>query len=248
VVPGGRLHNPFHNLLQHRRPAPRRRLYLHFDLADLDEDLAVGAVERLGPATMQKIRDWVGDSRSTIWPVLWMNREDAVDTHDLPACLRELGILRDRHCVFPWCQRDARSCDMDRIDPYDEHGSPGQTRQPRAPVPTPPPRQDRWPLALPTTTRRELRMVCSGRSDIPRHPHRHPEHPHQPTSDPSARHRRGSRCSQRSRGVVVDVLLARVMIGRRKSSAAMRRRQPVQVTSGICSASAGASTEFRSRA
>ena len=44
--------------------------------------------------------------------------------------MRELVILRDRHCVFPWCGRDARTCDLDHIVPYvppDEGGPPGQT-------------------------------------------------------------------------------------------------------------------------
>ena len=44
--------------------------------------------------------------------------------------MRELVILRDRHCVFPWCGRDARACDLDHIVAYvpiDEGGPPGQT-------------------------------------------------------------------------------------------------------------------------
>jgi hypothetical protein len=39
-------------------------------------------------------------------------------------------ILRDRHCVFPWCGVDARGCDLDHITPYlplDRGGPPGQT-------------------------------------------------------------------------------------------------------------------------
>jgi hypothetical protein len=39
-------------------------------------------------------------------------------------------ILRDRHCVFPWCTRDARACGLDHIEPYvplDQGGPPGQT-------------------------------------------------------------------------------------------------------------------------
>ena len=44
--------------------------------------------------------------------------------------MRELVIVRDRHCVFPWCGRDARATDLDHIEPYvpmDEGGPPGQT-------------------------------------------------------------------------------------------------------------------------
>ena len=42
--------------------------------------------------------------------------------------IAELVILRDRHCTFPFCNRDARACDVDHITPYEENGPPGQTR------------------------------------------------------------------------------------------------------------------------
>ena len=69
---------------------------------------AVGEVEKLGPATLDLIRTWLQDSKATIQPVLDLNRTDDVDRHDPPAWMREQVILRDRHCVFPWCGRDAR--------------------------------------------------------------------------------------------------------------------------------------------
>ncbi len=115
-------------------------LYLHLSLTDLlgltDDttgpgETRTGTVEKLGPATLAKIREWVGHSQVTIRPVLDLARPDALDAHDPPEWLRELVILRDRHCVFPWCSRDARACDLDHIDPYlpmDEGGPPGQTR------------------------------------------------------------------------------------------------------------------------
>ena len=62
--------------------------------------------------------------------MLDLNRTDAVDRHDPPPWMREQVILRDRHCVFPWCGRDARLSDLDHIVPYvppDEGGPPGQT-------------------------------------------------------------------------------------------------------------------------
>ncbi|HEX3222132.1 MAG TPA: HNH endonuclease signature motif containing protein [Nocardioides sp.] len=119
-----------------RRPSlAKTRLHLHLTLADLvagaDGVVAVGEVEKLGPATTAKIRAWLGDSRATIVPVLDLGRDDAVDEHDPPEWMRQTVIVRDRHCVFPWCQTDARSCDVDHIDPYvdlDDGGPPGQTR------------------------------------------------------------------------------------------------------------------------
>jgi hypothetical protein len=106
----------------------KTRLYLHVGAEDLDTDGAVGTAERLGPATLATIGEWLGGSRATILPVLDMRRTDAVDEHDPPEWMRELVVLRDRHCVFPWCERDSRACDLDHIEPYDDQGPPGQTR------------------------------------------------------------------------------------------------------------------------
>ncbi len=85
---------------------------------------------RPAPATIAKIKNWVGHAQVTIQPVLDMGRGDAVDQHDPPAWMREIVILRDRHCVFPGCRVDARACDQDHIDPYldpGDGGPPGQT-------------------------------------------------------------------------------------------------------------------------
>ncbi len=113
-------------------PSAKTRLYVHLDLHELDDLMAVGAVERLGPATIGKIREWVGHSQVTIVPVVDRGRLDGVDRHDPPAWMRELVILRDPHCVFPGCARDSRACDLDHIIPYDPGdetapGPPGQT-------------------------------------------------------------------------------------------------------------------------
>jgi hypothetical protein len=105
-----------------------------------------GWVEKLGPATLDLIRDWLTRAdRITLRPVLHAAdvgpRSDAgtvggdgdwpaVDQHEPPEWMREIVILRDGHCVFPGCSIDARSCDQDHIDPYvpiDEGGPPGQT-------------------------------------------------------------------------------------------------------------------------
>ncbi len=135
-------------------------VYLHLTLADLAAGPATGCgagtenpagaaaagagagggwVEKLGPASLQVLQDWLTriglhGPGVTIRPVLDMNRTDnrtdAVDRHDPPDWMRELVILRDKHCVFPGCSIDARSCDLDHIEPYvdpDAGGPPGQT-------------------------------------------------------------------------------------------------------------------------
>jgi hypothetical protein len=110
-----------------RKPA-KVKLYAHLSPADLTtiaastgETVVIGEVERLGPATLGRIREWLGTTGATITPVIDLNRTAAVDVHDPPEWMRELVILRDQHCVFPWCATDARSCDLDHIEPYD-HG------------------------------------------------------------------------------------------------------------------------------
>ena len=109
----------------------RGTLYLHVSLADLATHSGSSRVERLGTASLALLRDWLQRmSGVSIRPVLDPARTDAVDAHDPPAWMRELVILRDRHCVFPGCTVDARACDLDHLQPYvplDDGGPPGQT-------------------------------------------------------------------------------------------------------------------------
>lgn len=114
---------------------PRVRLYLHATMTDLldetvDPSDAAGWVERLGPLTLARIREWCAGAAVTVVPVLRTASSRVVDRHDPPYALREEVVLRDGHCVFPGCQTDARSCDLDHIEPYvpvEEGGPPGQT-------------------------------------------------------------------------------------------------------------------------
>ncbi|MGN6251981.1 MAG: hypothetical protein ACTHNS_09245 [Marmoricola sp.] len=122
-----------------RGPAKRRSslpatLFVHVRIEDLLAHLSgedrIGRIEKLGPATLDLLAQWLGDTDLRIRPVLDMGRTDAVDAHDPPAWMRELVIQRDRHCAFPGCDRDARTSDLDHVDPYvpmDEGGPPGQT-------------------------------------------------------------------------------------------------------------------------
>lgn len=124
---------------QARREATDRRdakvrLYLHASLADIvaGGTGATGSVEGLGPATLDLIREWVGRSRVTVQPVLHVAADDrwSVDRHDPPPRMAEEVRLRDETCVFPWCGRPARQCDLDHRDPFldpGDGGPPGQT-------------------------------------------------------------------------------------------------------------------------
>jgi hypothetical protein len=125
-----------------RGPGAPTKVYLQITSADLAEHAVRGVsptgtsptgptpwgtVERLGQATLDLLAQWAGHDHFTVTPVLDMNRTDAVDRHDPPLWMRELVILRDQHCVFPYCATDARSCDLDHIEPYRPDGPPGQT-------------------------------------------------------------------------------------------------------------------------
>ena len=107
-------------------------LYVHVSLAvspPTPPANPVGEVEKLGPRPSTSSAPAARVERQVL-PVLDLNRTDAVDQHDPPPWMRQQVILRDQHCIFPWCGRDARSCDLDHIVPYVppvEGGPPGQT-------------------------------------------------------------------------------------------------------------------------
>ena len=110
------------------RPAGPATLYLHVDARHLEEGTGGGTIERLGAGTLDLLQEWLSSVGSVrVQPVLDLGRDDAVDRHDPPGWMQTLVILRDRHCVFPGCRIDARRCDLDHIQAYDEHGPPGQT-------------------------------------------------------------------------------------------------------------------------
>jgi hypothetical protein len=83
--------------------------------------------------TAAQIAQWCGrsdTSRVTVKRVIDLHEHLAVDAYEVPAQIAEHVRLRDRTCVFPWCQRPARCCDLDHIEPYipiDQGGPPGQT-------------------------------------------------------------------------------------------------------------------------
>ena len=134
--------------LEHRKIAALRSIalgagatsttkaYVHLSLADLvdlpDGLVKLGSVEKLGPLTIARIKEWLGLADLTVvQPVLDLRRSDAVDQHDPPEWMRELVILRDGTCVFVNCDKDARDCDLDHIEAFvemDDGGPPGQTR------------------------------------------------------------------------------------------------------------------------
>lgn len=74
--------------------------------------------------TPQQVAVWCGaeTSRISVRPVIDLTTELAADSYEVPDRLREYVIARDRRCVFPWCNRNARGCDIDHIVPWSQAG------------------------------------------------------------------------------------------------------------------------------
>jgi hypothetical protein len=80
--------------------------------------------------TAGQVADWCASpdtGKVTVKPVIDLHQPQSADGYAVPDRIAETVQLRDRTCVFPWCHRPARSCDLDHITPYDPDGPPGQT-------------------------------------------------------------------------------------------------------------------------
>ncbi|KRF35406.1 hypothetical protein ASG94_15035 [Nocardioides sp. Soil805] len=93
----------------------------------------VGRIEQAGRRVLsvEQIRAWCGrpDVAVVVKPVIDLRERLECRGYEPTEKIREHVIARDGTCVFPWCGRNARRCDLDHIVPYDhdhsDHG--GQT-------------------------------------------------------------------------------------------------------------------------
>ena len=107
-------------------PAPvARQVVLHVPLTKGDP---VARLEHGNQATIDQIQHRRQQSRTqvTVKPILDLDTEIVCDGYQPSPRLRDQIILRDRTCVFPWCTRNARVCDLDHIVPW-EAGGPTST-------------------------------------------------------------------------------------------------------------------------
>ena len=175
--------------------AAKTRLYLHLTLTDLlglgsndgtaGEGAGFGTVEKFGPATVARIKDWVGRSRVTIQPVLDMGRPDAVDPHDPPAWMRELVTLRDKTLRLPVRQPGRAVLRPGPHHPLRRERStrPDPARRPRLLVSAASPGENLSTMALPPHPLRRLPMDRTPRPNAPGHPNRHHADPAQLSLD-----------------------------------------------------------------
>ena len=112
------------------RPKPARQVVLHVHLAAAVTGEPDGGITFDRLATLEhgqqqvlldQVKAWCTTTHTavTVRPVLDLAAQIRSRGYTPSALLRELVIERDRSCVFPWCPRPARSCQLDHIKPHD---------------------------------------------------------------------------------------------------------------------------------
>ena len=103
---------------------------------DLDgTECLTGFVEQAGGRvlTTEQIRAWCrrDDVSIVVKPVIDLRQRLETAGYTPSDRIRDHVIARDRTCVFPWCGRNARRCDLDHVIPYDHdhpaRGGPSST-------------------------------------------------------------------------------------------------------------------------
>ncbi|MFC7362875.1 HNH endonuclease signature motif containing protein [Nocardioides astragali] len=111
-------------------------LHAHFEAVSVAEQMVFGPAGRLEErqrlVLLDQVQSWCGDSRTkvTIKPVIDLNAHLEAPGYEIPDRIREQIILRDRTCVFPWCTRPARGCDVDHVIEYDHDAEADGRPQP----------------------------------------------------------------------------------------------------------------------
>lgn len=124
------------------RPATQIVLHTHLsadailrpDLANRHECLT-GYLEQAGSRVLSadQIAAWCGraDVSVVVKPVIDLRQRLETAGYTPTDRIREHVIARDRTCVFPWCGRNARRCDLDHVIPYNhqhpDRGGPTAT-------------------------------------------------------------------------------------------------------------------------
>jgi hypothetical protein len=111
-------------------------LHAHFDAALSGDSTVFGPTGRLEEGQrlvlLDQLRSWCADSRTkvTVKPVIDLNELKSAPGYAIPERIRDHVILRDRTCVFSWCSRPARGCDVDHVTEFDHHADADGRPQP----------------------------------------------------------------------------------------------------------------------
>lgn len=123
-----------------QRLRPRSVIYVHLAEEVLDSlgvttgcgrpGTEVARVRGLGPVGIQQLKDWLGEDRIEIRPVIDPAGQVAVDDYEIPAPMAEAVRLREPFEVFPWGSLESDEADLDHtvtFRPMSEGGPPAQT-------------------------------------------------------------------------------------------------------------------------
>ncbi|MCF6376840.1 HNH endonuclease [Nocardioides KLBMP 9356] len=118
-------------------PAARQVvLHVHVDASMAGDQTVFGPTGRMEQRSklllLEQVKSWCGDSRTkvTVKPVVDLNADLSAPGYDIPDRIRDQVILRDQTCVFPWCTRPARRCDLDHVIPFDHRAETEGRPQP----------------------------------------------------------------------------------------------------------------------
>ena len=143
-------------------------LHAHFDATTVGEQTVFGPTGRLEEGQrltlLDQVKDWCGDSRTkiTIKPVIDLTADLSTPAYAIPDRIREQVVLRDRTCVFPWCTRPARGCDIDHIIEHDHDATADGRPQPGPTTTSNLAALCRYHHRLKTHTAWTYRMIASG--------------------------------------------------------------------------------------
>src|SRR5690606_1252585 len=86
---------------------------------------------------LDQVRRWVTTSHTDVrvLPVVDLNQTLSTQRYEPTDRLRRQVQLRDETCVFPWCTRPSRRCDVDHVKPFD-HDAAGEGRPQPGPTTT----------------------------------------------------------------------------------------------------------------
>ncbi|KRE92772.1 hypothetical protein ASG76_14970 [Nocardioides sp. Soil774] len=111
-------------------------LHAHFDASVRDGQTVFGPTGRLEERQrlllLDQLQSWCADSRTkiTVKPVIDLATDLSTPAYAVPDRIREQVVLRDRTCVFPWCGRNARACDVDHVVEFDHQADAEGREQP----------------------------------------------------------------------------------------------------------------------
>ncbi len=107
----------------------------HHDLTTRPDEALCARVEQAGQRVLsvEQVRAWCGrpDAQVVVKQVIDLRERLECQGYTPTEKIREHVIVRDGTCVFPWCGRNARHCDLDHIVAYDhdhpDRGGPTST-------------------------------------------------------------------------------------------------------------------------